>query len=60
VENDRPPAFPGAADGGHAPRFLSVFVGLSFSRFDREPLATLSNPKSMINLANDYLTYNTE
>jgi hypothetical protein len=25
-----------AADGGYAPRFLSVFVALSFSRFDGE------------------------
>ena len=34
VENDRPPSFQGAADGGYAARFLAFFVVLGFSRFE--------------------------
>ncbi len=42
VENDGPPSFEGAADGGYAPRFLSIFLALGFSRFDGESTLPLT------------------
>jgi hypothetical protein len=35
-KNDGPPSCVGAADGGYVPRFLRLFLALSFLRFDGE------------------------
>ena len=42
VENDDPSSFQGAPDLGYAPRFLSIFLALGFSRFEGESTPTPS------------------